>query len=135
DGSPVNGWRHWFGDGAPTAANLTIDLWPDTAELDADELCTTNLAYAGGCCARLYSAYDAKTVARHFSWMKQAGIDGVALQRFASEVQDPRFFAARKQVERNVQAGAEAEGRVFAIEYDVSGVAPAHLVEWIEADW
>jgi hypothetical protein len=34
-----------------------------------------------------------------------------------------------------VQAGAEAEGRVFAIEYDVSGVDEAHLVEWLEADW
>jgi len=135
DGSPVNEWTHWFRNGRPNAANLTIDLWPDTSELGADELFATDLTYADGSAARLYSAYDAKTVARHFSWMKQAGIDGVALQRFVSEVQDPRFFAARNQVARNVQAGAEAEGRVFAIEYDVSGVAPAHLVEWIEADW
>ena len=131
----MNGWRHWFGDGAPTAANLTIDLWPDTAELDADELCTTNLAYADGSGARLYSAYNAKTVARHFAWMKQAGIDGVALQRFLADVQDTRSFAARNQITRNVQAGAEAEGRVFAIEYDISGVDDAHLVDWIEADW
>src|SRR5439155_13277527 len=102
---------------------------------DADELFPTELAYADGSVARLYSAYSAKTVARHFAWMRQAGIDGVCLQRFLSEVQDPRFFAARNQVARNVQAGAEAEGRVFAIEYDVSGVAPTHLVEWLEADW
>jgi hypothetical protein len=135
DGSPVSGWTHWFRNDAPTAANLTIDLWPDTSELGADELLTTELAYADGSAARLYSAYNAKTVARHFAWMKQAGIDGVALQRFLSEVQDPRFFAAREQVTRNVRAGAEAEGRVFAIEYDVSDVAPAHLVEWLEADW
>ena len=135
DGSPVNGWRHWFRNDAPTAANLTIDLWPDTSELGADELIATDLAYADGSVARLYSAYNAKTVARHFAWMKQAGIDGVALQRFLSEVQDPRFFAARNQVTRNVQAGAEAEGRVFAIEYDVTGVDDAHLVEWLEADW
>jgi len=135
DGSPVNGWTHWFRNGRPTAANLTIDLWPDTSELGADELFATDLAYADGSAARLYSAYDAKTVARHFSWMKQDGIDGVALQRFVAEVQDPRFFAARNQVARNVQAGAEAEGRVFAIEYDVSGVDATHLVEWLEADW
>jgi hypothetical protein len=135
DGSAVNGWTHWFRNGRPTAANLTIDLWPDTSELADDELFATDLAYADGSAARLYSAYDAKTVARHFSWMKEAGIDGVALQRFVSEVQDPRFFAARNQVARNVQAGAETEGRVFAIEYDVSGADPAHLVEWIEADW
>lgn len=135
DGSPVNGWTHWFRDDAPTAANLTVDLWPDTSELGADELFATDLAYADGSAARLYSAYDAKTVARHFAWMKQAGIDGVSLQRFLSEVQDPGFFAARNQVTRNVQAGAEAEGRVFAIEYDVSGVDDAHLVAWLEDDW
>jgi hypothetical protein len=135
DGSPVDGWTHWFRNGAPTAANLTVDLWPDTSELGADELFATDLAYADGSAARLYSAYDAKTVARHFAWMKEAGIDGVALQRFLSEVQDPRFFAARNQVARNVRAGAEAEGRVFAIEYDVSGVDEAHLVASLEADW
>jgi hypothetical protein len=135
DGSPVNGWRHWFRDGGPTAANLTVDLWPDTSELGADELIATDLTYPDGSVARLYSAYDAKTVGRHFAWMRQAGIDGVALQRFLCEVQDPPFFAARNQVARNVQAGAEAEGRVFAIEYDVSGADPAHLVTSLEADW
>jgi hypothetical protein len=135
DGSPVNGWAHWFRNGAPTASNLTIDLWPDTSELGADELLATDLAYADGSVARLYSAYDARTVARHFAWMKQAGIDGVALQRFVSEVQDPRFFAARNQVTRNVRAGAEAEGRVFAIEYDISGVDEEHLEAWLQADW
>ncbi|HXU05491.1 MAG TPA: glycoside hydrolase family 71/99-like protein [Polyangia bacterium] len=135
DGSAVNGWVHWFRDGAPTAANLTIDLWPDTSELGTDELLATDLAYPDGSVARLYSAYNAKTVARHFAWMKQAGIDGVALQRFLSEVQDPRFFEARDQVTRNVQAGAEAEGRVFAIEYDVTGADDAHLVTQLQADW
>ena len=135
DGSPVNGWTHWFRNEAPTAANLTIDMWPDTSELGADELIPTGLAYADGSVAQLYSAYNPKTVARHFAWMNQAGIDGVALQRFLSEVGEPRFFAARNQVTRNVQAGAEAEGRVFAIEYDVSGVDEAHLVEWLQADW
>jgi hypothetical protein len=135
DGSPVNGWTHWFRDGAPTAANLTVDLWPDTSELGADELHATGLAYSDGSTAQLYSAYDARTVARHFAWMREAGLDGVALQRFVSEVQDPRFFAARNQVTQNVRAGAEAEGRVFAIEYDVTGADPAHLVDSLEADW
>jgi hypothetical protein len=135
DGSPVNEWKHWFRNGRPTAANLDVDLWPDTSELDAGELYATGLANPDGSVARLYSAYDARTVGRHFAWMKQAGIDGVALQRFVSETQDPHMFAARNQVTRNVRAGAEAEGRVFAIEYDVSSADEGHLVEWIEADW
>jgi hypothetical protein len=135
DGSPVNGWTHWFRNGTPSAANLTFDLWPDTSELGDDELFATDLTYADGSPARLYSAYAAKTVSRHFAWMKASGIDGVALQRFLSEVQDPRFFAVRNQVARNVQAGAEASGRVFAVEYDLSSVDEAHLVAWLEADW
>jgi hypothetical protein len=135
DGSPVDGWRHWFRNDAPTAANLIVDQWPDTSELGADELVATDLAYADGSVAQLYSAYNPKTVARHFAWMKKAGIDGVALQRFLGEAQDPNFFATRNQVTRNVQAGAEAEGRVFAIEYDVSGVDDQHLVDWLQADW
>jgi hypothetical protein len=135
DGSPLDGWAHWFRAGAPTAANLTVDLWPDTSELGADELHASGLAYADGSAAGLFSAYDAKTVARHFAWMREAGLDGVALQRFVSEVQDPPLLAVRDQVTRNVRAGAEAEGRVFAIEYDVTGVDPAHLVDGVEADW
>jgi hypothetical protein len=135
DGSPVSAWEHWCRNGTPTAANLTIDLWPDTSELGADELFATPMTYADGSPARLYSAYAAKTVARHFRWMKDGGIDGVALQRFLSEVQDPRFFAVRNQVARNVQAGAEATGRVFAIEYDLTQVAEAQLVATLEADW
>jgi hypothetical protein len=137
DGSPVNHWTHWFHDGAgaPAAANLAVDLWPDTSELGADELFATELRYPDGSAARLYSAYQPKTVARHFAWMRQAGIDGVALQRFVSEVGDPQLGPVRDQVTRNVQAGAEAEGRVFAIEYDVTGADPADLVPTIEADW
>lgn len=135
DGSPVNAWTHWFRNGVASAANLTFDLWPDTSELGADELFATELASADGTPARLYSAYTPKTVARHFAWMRENGIDGVALQRFLSEVQDPRFFAVRNHVAENVRAGAEAEGRVFAVEYDLSSVDEAHLVAWLEADW
>jgi len=135
DGSSLNGWGHWFRDDKPTVADLTIDLWPDTSELDADELCTTDLAYGDGSPARVYSAYSPKTVGRHFAWMKQAGIDGIALQRFLSEVQDPDFFAARSQILRNVKEAAAGEGRVFAIEYDVTGFDEASLVASLEADW
>jgi hypothetical protein len=132
DGSPVNDWRHWFRGGGPTAANLTVDLWPDTSELGADELFASDLQYPDGSPARLYSAYEAKTVARHFAWMRQAGIDGVALERFVTELGDP---TVRDQITRNVQAGAEAEGRVFAIQYDITGANEADLVATIEADW
>jgi hypothetical protein len=40
DGSPLNGWEHWFRRGGPaTAATLRVDMWPDVSELAADERC------------------------------------------------------------------------------------------------
>jgi hypothetical protein len=135
DGSPVNAWTHWFRNGTPTAANLTFDLWPDTSELGADELYPTQLKNGDGSAAALYSAYNAKTVARHTAWMKAAGIDGVAVQRFLAELQDQRFFAVRNRVAENVRAGAEANGRVFAIEYDITSTPEANLTAWLQNDW
>jgi hypothetical protein len=67
--------------------------------------------------------------------MKDAGIDGVLLQRFSSELGDPRFLAARDQVAQNVRAGAEQHGRVFAIEYDISGMNEAAIVDVLTNDW
>ncbi len=135
DGSPVDGWVHWFRSQTPAAQNATFDLWPDLSELDADELFATDMTSKAGGPARLYSAWNPKTVARHFKWMADAGIDGVLLQRFASELGDPRFLAVRDQVTRNVRAGAEAHGRVWAIEYDISGMSEATMVDVLKADW
>src|SRR5262245_34243532 len=38
DGAPPSRWVHWFGMQDPVAANATFDLWPDTTELEPDEL-------------------------------------------------------------------------------------------------
>jgi hypothetical protein len=75
------------------------------------------------------------TCERHFKWMRDHDLDGVLLQRFTSELSDPNFKAARDQVLRNVMSGAEKYGRVFAIEYDISGQNPATLVSTLENDW
>ena len=135
DGSQVNQWFHWFRDNSPDAPGLTVDFWPDTSELSARELCQTNMLLPDGSHASAFSAYNESTVVRHFKWMEQYGIEGVALQRFLAEIQDPRFFAFRNQVARNVRLGAEIHGRVFYIEYDVSGVEPALLLSQIKKDW
>jgi len=70
DGSG-RGWRHWA-DGSgntPHADNITIDMWPDMREYDADELFDTSFKYSNGANAGLYSAYTPKTVDRHVKWM------------------------------------------------------------------
>jgi hypothetical protein len=135
DGSMPNRWVHWFRRNEPAATNVTVDFWPDVAELDADELFPTQMTMPDGSPARLYSAFNAKTVLRHFQWMQEHQLDGVFLQRFTSELADPRFFALRNQVAANVQAGAEACGRVFAIMYDISGQPTNTLVRTLTNDW
>jgi hypothetical protein len=129
-------WVHWFKNNAPSAANATFDLWPDVSELDDDELFATSLTLpGGGGPARLFSAYKAKTVARHFAWMKTAGVDGVFVQRFLADVKNTTTRKIRDQVLSNVQAGAEQHGRVFAVMYDISGSTEATLVADVEAEW
>ncbi len=135
DGSQVNGWVHWFRRNDPTAANATVDFWPDISELDADELFATHLTLPDGSAAKVYSAATAKTVLRHFRWMQENNLDGVFLQRFTSNLSNPRFFALRNQVTANVRAGAEKYGRVFAIMYDISGQPPDTLVRTLTNDW
>jgi hypothetical protein len=75
----------------PAAETFTVDLYPDLRELDQDELCPVPGMTIAGKPAYLYSAWNRKTVLRHF------------------------------------QSGAEASGRTFAIEYDITGANPQSL--------
>jgi hypothetical protein len=120
DGSVADNWVHWFFNNTPTAANAQMDFLPDVSELSADELFATSMTCSNGQPVKLYSPYLPQTVARHFKWMRDYGLDGVFLQRFLSDLSGP-VLPLRNQVALNVQAGAEEYGRVFAIMYDVSG--------------
>ena len=126
DGSQVNGWHHWLRK-RENVESLSIEMWPDTTGFGEDELYPTSFKLPDGSTAKLFSSHNRKTVQRHFQWMKQYGIDGVLLQRFIGEVQDPRFRAFRNDVTGYVKESAEQQGRVFAIEYDMSA-AQADLV-------
>jgi len=135
DGSAQNSWVHWFGNNTPDAANVHIDFWPDTSELDADELFATSMTYSNGTPAKLYSAYKQKTVVRHFKWMQENNLDGVFFQRFLSDLGGANITALRNQVAVNVRVGAETHGRVFAIMYDISGYTTNTLVSKLTNDW
>ncbi len=133
DGSQGAAWRHWFG-GSPPSSPL-IDFWPDTSELTPTERCDTGLKLPNGQPAYLFSDYNQQTVARHFKWMADNGIDGVMLQRFSSELSSTAMFAERNKVTQNVMAGASASGRTFNIMYDISGQNGSTLVSTLENDW
>src|SRR5438477_8456357 len=67
DGSPLDAWEHWFRRGTlPSTTSLRVDMWPDVSELSPDERCDTPLTLPDGRPAQLFSAYNPRTVDRHF---------------------------------------------------------------------
>jgi hypothetical protein len=125
-------WSHWA-NGTPTPATLVVDMYPDLREFDADELCAVPNMTSGGKPAYLFSSGSSKTVARHFRWMQQYGLDGALVQRFLTDI--PGSKAAGDVVLKNVMAAAAQSGRTFAVEYDVSGANPATVVNDLQQDW
>lgn len=131
-GTMGTNWSHWS-NGVPTPGSLVIDMYPDLREFDADELCAVPNMTLGGKPAYLFSSGNSKTVARHFRWMRQYGLDGVLVQRFLTDI--PGNRAAGDVVLKNVMSAAANYGRVFAIEYDVSGANPATVATVLQQDW
>jgi hypothetical protein len=136
DGSPLDAWEHWFRRGVPaTGASLRVDMWPDVSELSPGERCNTSLVLPNGRPAQLFSAYNPRTVDRHFQWLQDYELPGVFLQRFTVRLDNPSMLGFRDGVARNARAAAEAHGRVFAIMYDISGHPRDTVVESVKRDW
>lgn len=136
DGSHLNTWVHWFRYNATsTAPDLTVDLWPDVSELSEKELCVTDMKLPDGSPAMVFSNYNEQTVLRHFQWMQQYGIDGVAIQRFVSQLSDPNLLKVRNQILLNEIHGAEKYGRIFYIEYCFTPDLPANYMDIVQRDW
>jgi hypothetical protein len=135
DGSKVGGWAHWSAS-EPSPGQVRFEVYPDTRDYDPDDLYETGLGALGdGRPAKLFSSYSPRVVDTHFRWMEEVGIDGVGLQRFVSELGDERFLDWRNQVARHVRSASEAHGRIFYIEYDISGANEGSLVDDLKKDW
>ncbi len=141
DGSD-RGWFHW-GKTAKLKGDKNlifepgtckIDMWPDLSEYDKDELYPTPFKHADGSTAYVYSSMNGKSVRRHFKWMRDYGIDGVYVQRFATETYVPVKLNHYNTVLNSCRAGANEYGRAYAIMYDLSGL-PAGGVDQAIKDW
>lgn len=127
-------WQHWFLN-VDRADDLLVDQLPSVRELAPDDLCQTSMKRADGSPIFLFSSQNPRVVATHFRWMQQHGVDGVAAQRFISELDDAASKRRLDNVLRNIRAAAEATGRFFYVTYDVSGANPATVVDAVRADW
>src|SRR3984893_7959480 len=63
-GTSGTNWSHWTSSGAPTAASISIDMYPDTREFESGEACAIPGMNVGGAPAYLFSAGNSKTVGR-----------------------------------------------------------------------
>jgi hypothetical protein len=130
------GWVHWGkGRKEPMGpGNVTVDLWPDLSELDADERFATGFKNADGSTAEVFSSANRKTVLRHFEWMREYGIDGAFVQRFANGLKHDDHRHHKNVVLANCREGANRNGRAYAVMYDLSGI-PAGGVAAVWSDW
>jgi hypothetical protein len=94
--------------------------------------------YPDGRPAQLFSSDCAATVARHFQWLRQYGIDGVWLQHFLVDMPGARGaerYPTRMRVLDHVLQAAQQTGRVWALSYDSAGMPLDGIYEVLTQDW
>jgi glycoprotein endo-alpha-1,2-mannosidase len=127
------GWVHW-GNGSFSPTSCNVDFWPDMTEMGPDEKYLAENFFDGSD-HYVFSSYNRNTVLRHFLWMSQYGIDGIFLQRFATELTPGSAgFNHRNTVLSYCKEGANTYGRVYAVMYDLSGLGAGGTQQVID-DW
>jgi hypothetical protein len=129
------GFVHWSKKRGPLApGNSKVDLWPDLEGFGAEERFATGFKHADGRVAEVFSSYKQATVLRHFQWMRDYGIDGAFVQRFITDLRDPRALRHNNTVLANCREGANRFGRAYVVMYDLSGLGTNRIQEGID-DW
>lgn len=133
DGSGL-GWIHYGVDGKFAPGRAGIDLWPEVADLPAQDRLPTGFRHADGRIAEVFSSVRPATVDIHFRWMREHGIDGVMVQRFATTTRDVRLIPSLDTVLANCRNAARTHQRGWALMYDLSGLKPGEA-DVVIADW
>lgn len=133
DGSN-NGWHHYGAKGKFEPGFAGIEMWPDVSELSPEEKFATPFRHADGSVAHVFSSVKESTARHHFEWMRDYGIDGAFLQRFAVQTKDRRFREPMDQVLAHCRASANATGRGWMLMYDLTGLKAGESIRVIE-DW
>src|SRR5271170_227125 len=140
DGSPENEWARWFRQKSSTAdvanpatRSWVVDVFPDVSGMDPSSLCAIPNLEINGKQAYVFSSFPKATTETHFRWMREYGIDGALMQRFVNHIGQLR--TEHDTVLRNAVAAAEHNGRVIAVEYDISGTQEDTLFEKMKTDW
>lgn len=134
------GWIHWSRDSKHIAPEtLTFEMWPDVSEYaPAERFPAPGFTCPDGKPAELHSADNARTILRHFEWMRDYGIDGAWLQHFVVDLaggRDAARYPSRLNVVSHVRAAAKQTGRAWALSYDIAGMPNDRIFDALTADW
>ena len=128
------GWVHWSANTKPNVTNFSFEIYPDMSDYPVELRKQSGFSNLGNEePATLFSSSD--VIDEHFKWMKETGIDGVALQRFIGDNPYPISNSSSSKPIK-VKKAAEANQRIFYICYDMSsGKDENAWVESIKYDW
>jgi hypothetical protein len=134
---PSLGWTHW----SESASTIGVgyyhtEVWPQISEYNSSDLYyvpNTNLTYGGT--PYLYSDRKQGATDTHFRWMLENGIDGVFLQRFAAEQYGGAYQGHFDTVLQHVMNSAGTYGRIWCLEYDISGCTDNMVFDRLTSDW
>jgi hypothetical protein len=129
-----NKWVHWFEGNIDDALNIHGDMWPDLREYDQTNLYPTQMQYADGSTAKLYSAFDYSTIDLHVKWMKDYGITGCVVQRFTSIIDTASKLEQGDKKIQSIITACEKYGIKFWVMHD-SGKGDANEFARITNDW
>lgn len=138
---PLNnvGWFHWCISGTePTPDTITFDIWPEYSEYDKNTLFYSTdyeWKYKNGEQAGFFSSNIEETIMLHCKWLRDYGIDGVFVQRFASNLPSPDHLARMDNVIKYFLRGGERYGIKVGIMYDITGTLITEISRLVIGDW
>ncbi|BFT70787.1 sialate O-acetylesterase [Paenibacillus sp. P36] len=131
-----SGWVHWNSGTRPGVGQLKFENWPDVREYPDNALFPSNFDnLETGEQAKLFTSKNKDVVDLHVSWLRDYGIDGLAVQRFYSSTE-----VTESPIKNNinlVQDAAEKYNKLFYVMYDLSGSGSVReaAVDRIKKDW
>jgi len=141
--APGSNWHHWGGNGRPGPGNVNVELWPAGWEdylANGAALHDTGFVMPDGSAARLFNSHDAAIIRTQLKWMRDAGLDGAAVQRFFADTSDADTGDAPNHLTVIRDAAGEHD-RIFYVMYDLSGAGlqgnpdQAAVLRRIRLDW
>ncbi len=125
------GWVHWGDMSKPL---FTTDMWPDISQYPPETLDKAcDVKTLSGKTAYLFSSTWPEVAQTQFRWMRENNIDGAFVQRFAGD--NWAINKTPQWVLGAVREAANQEGRIWAIEYDLSGLADDQALDHMQKDW